>query len=92
MVIVRYKVACPFCKTSHESEIEMSYRKDKKFNVRKNNKNLHICKNQKCSKDFLVEIDSHGSVISMPTEEVEKEGVFPWEKMLEGKVICVVEN
>jgi len=92
MVIVRYKVACPFCKTPHESEIEMSYRKDKKFNVRKNNKNLHICRNQKCNKEFLVEIDSHGSIISMPTQEAEKEGIYPWERIVDGKVICVVEN
>lgn len=92
MVIVKYKVACPFCKTQHESEIEMSYRKDKKFNVRKNNKNLHVCRNLKCSKEFLVEIDSHGSIVSMPTQEAEKEGIYPWERLLEGKVVCVVEN
>jgi hypothetical protein len=92
MVKVKYKVACPFCKTQHESEIEMSYRKDKKFNVRKSNKNLHVCVNQKCSKEFVVEIDSNGSVISMPTKTAEKEGIYPWEMIVDGKLVCVDEN
>jgi hypothetical protein len=92
MVKVRYKVACPFCKTQLESEIQMSYRKDQKFNVRKSNKNLHVCQNQKCSREFLVEIDSQGSVISMPTKEAEKEGIYAWDRIIDGKIVCVDDN
>ncbi|MBN2095416.1 MAG: hypothetical protein JW727_05185 [Candidatus Aenigmarchaeota archaeon] len=92
MVKVKYKVACPFCKTQHESEIDMAYRKDKKFNVRKSNKNLHICKNEKCSKEFIVEIDSHGGVSSMPTKSAEKDGIFPWEMIVDGKIVSIEEN
>lgn len=87
MPLIKYKVTCPFCETSHKGEIEMKYRKDKLFNVRKNNKNLHSCKNKKCGKDFLVEIDSFGSVISMPTKEIEEEGIFPWDKIMKGKLL-----
>lgn len=92
MVKVKYIAACPFCNTQHESQIEMSYRKDQKFNVRKQNKNLHTCENVKCGKDFLVEIDSHGNVVSMPTKEAEKEGIFAWEKIVEGKIVSVKDN
>ncbi|MGC9310892.1 MAG: hypothetical protein ACP5E4_04195 [Candidatus Aenigmatarchaeota archaeon] len=92
MVKVKYRVACPFCSTEHESEIHLSYRKDKLFNVRKNNKNIHTCKNMDCSKEFIAEIDSHGNVVSMPTKEVENEGIFAWEKIVDGKIVCIEDN
>ncbi len=92
MVLVKYKVGCPFCKTLHKGEIEMEYRKDRNFNVRKNNKNIHICDNKTCGKDFAVEVDSYGTVIARPTKKAEKEGVLPWENLLEGKITEVVEN
>lgn len=89
MPLVKYKTTCPFCKTTHQGEIEMKYRKDNLFNVRKNNKNLHSCKNKNCGKKFLVEIDSYGNVIAMPTPEIEKEGIYPWEKIIPGKILEV---
>jgi len=92
MVKVIYKVACPFCKTQLESGIEMAYRKDKLFNVRKSNKNLHVCSNKVCSREYIVEIDSQGNVVSMPTKEAEKEGIFSWDRIVEGKVIRIDDN
>lgn len=92
MVLVKYKIGCPFCKTIHRGEIEMKYRKDKKFNVRKNNKNIHICTNKNCNKEFAVEIDSYGTVIARPTKKAEAEGILPWEKLVEGKITEVVDN
>jgi alpha-tubulin suppressor-like RCC1 family protein len=92
MVKVKYRAACPFCNTQHESEIEMSYRKDLKFNVRKQNKSEHTCSNIKCGREFIVEIDSQGSVMSMPTKEAEKEGIFAWERLVEGKIIRKEDN
>ncbi len=89
MPLVKYKIICPFCETPHEGEIEMKYRKDKLFNVRKNNKSLHSCKNKKCGKNFLMEINSFGDVISLPTQDAEKEGVFPWDKIMRGKILEV---
>jgi hypothetical protein len=87
MPTIKYKVFCPFCKTTHKGEIDMKYRKDNLFNVRKNNKKIHSCENKNCGKNFLVEIDSYGSVVAMPTPEAEKEGIFSWEKLVEGKII-----
>ena len=92
MVLVKYKAECPFCSTLHSGEIEMEYRKDKKFNVRKNNKKVHICKNKKCNKEFVVEVDSYGNVVSMPTKKAESEGIFPWDMLVEGKIIEIVDN
>lgn len=93
MVVVKYKVNCPFCDTRHVGEINMEYRKDKKFNVRKNNKNIHVCKNQECGKEFAVEIDSYGAVVSRPTRRMaEVDQVHPWEKLKEGKIVEVSDN
>jgi hypothetical protein len=91
MPLIVYKAYCPFCKTLHRGEIEMKYRKDGFFNVRKNNKNIHICKNDKCGKEFLVEIDSYGNVIAIPTYKIEEEGIFPWEMLAEGKILEIKE-
>ena len=87
MALVKYQVGCPFCKTLHNGEIKMEYRKDNKFNVRKNNKSIHICNNNSCSREFAVEIDSYGVVVAMPTKKAEAEGILPWENLLEGKII-----
>lgn len=92
MVLVRYKANCPFCNTLHKGEIEMKYRKDRKFNVRYNNKSVHVCNNSKCGKEFVVEIDSAGNVVAMPTQNSAEEGVFPWDRLVEGKIIEVVDN
>ncbi|HIE41534.1 MAG TPA: hypothetical protein EYP80_02610 [Candidatus Aenigmarchaeota archaeon] len=91
MPIVLYQAYCPFCKTIHEGKIELKYRKDNLFNVRKRNKSLHVCKNNTCSKEFIVEIDSYGNVIALPTPEIEKDGIFPWEKITEGKILEIKE-
>jgi hypothetical protein len=39
-----------------------------------------------------VEIDSQGTVISMPTKEAEKEGIYAWDRIIDGKVVCVDDN
>lgn len=92
MVLVKYKAGCPFCTKLQNGEIEMRYRKDKKFNVRNNNKNVHICNNEKCGKEFVVEIDSAGKVVAMPTKKAEEEGIFAWEKLMDGTITEVVDN
>ena len=92
MVLVKYKACCPFCKTSHNGEIEMKYRKDNKFNVRYNNKNDHICNNNSCKKTFTVEIDCVGNVVSIPTLDSIKDGEFQWEKLVEGKIVKTINN
>jgi len=92
MVLIRYEVGCPFCNTLHRGEIEMKYRKDNKFNVRKNNKNIHRCNNKNCNREFVVEIDSYGVVTAIPTKKAEEEGIRPWEKLLEGRIIEIIEN
>ncbi len=92
MVLVRYKANCPFCNTLHEGKIEMKYRKDRKFNVRYNNKGAHVCNNNKCGKEFVVEIDSAGNVVAMPTQKAVEEGILPWDRLVEGKIIEVVDN
>ena len=89
MPLIKYQVICPFCETSHDGEIEMEYRKDNLFNVRKNNKKLHFCENKKCGRTFLMEIDSYGNIVSMPTQEAEKEGIYPWDNLKEGKLIRI---
>jgi len=91
MPLIVYKACCPFCKTVHKGEITMVYRKDGLFNVRKNNKNIHICENENCKKEFLVEIDPYGKVIVYPTQKVEKEGIFPWELLSEGQILEIKE-
>ncbi len=89
MVKLKYKAYCPFCKKEHIGEFQLSYRKDgKRFNLRKKNTNLHIC--SKCGKNFLVEVDSFGNIISYPTKDVIEEGIFPWEKVVDGKKIRII--
>lgn len=93
MVVVKYKACCPFCDTLHSGEIEMEYRKDNKFNVRKNNKNVHLCENKECKKEFAVEIDSYGCVVSRPTKKIaEEEHINPWDNLKEGKIVQVKDN
>jgi len=89
MPTVVYEAYCPFCKTVHTGEIKMEYRKDGFFNVRKNNKNIHVCENEKCKREFLVEIDPYGNVIVSPTRKIEKEGIFPWEMLAEGRILKI---
>ncbi|OYT43315.1 MAG: hypothetical protein B6U88_01280 [Candidatus Aenigmarchaeota archaeon ex4484_56] len=88
MVIVKYMVNCPLCNKKHDGEIAMFYRKDNKFNVRMNNKNTHTCGN--CSKEFIVEIDSYGNVTATP-KNIEN-GIYPWEKISEGKIVEIIEH
>jgi len=88
MVKLKYRAYCPFCMEEHLGEFKLTYRKDgKRFNLRKRNTNLHTCR--KCGKNFLVEVDSLGNIISYPTKEAIKEGIFPWERIVDGKKIKV---
>ena len=92
MVVVKYEANCPFCNTLHLGDLEMEYRKDKKFNVRKNNKSSHVCENVECSREFVVEIDSYGKVAAMPLKvNSGDKWSFPWEALTEGKVIKVID-
>ncbi len=92
MVVVKYEVNCPFCNALHKGELVMEYRKDKKFNVRKNNKNMHVCENVECNREFVVEIDSYGKVAAMPLKVTPGDKwSFPWEALIEGKVIKVID-
>lgn len=88
MVILKYKAYCPFCMEKHSGEFRLTYRKNRKmFNMRRRHTNRHTCR--KCGRNFLVEVDSLGNIISYPSEE---EGVYPWEKIVDGNKIKTIKE